>query len=116
MRTQLKIDFDVDAWDIFGESNLTGTAERNLLLAVLERATLDYVGNDKAEREAATEWIFSDNNCPDDSYQDDDEELFTFAWICTQLDLNPGEIAEKISKMPRRGNKRIAPWYFTRKG
>ena len=51
---------DVDANETFGEPNLTGTPERNLLLAILERAILDFVGNNEKEVSLAEDWIFGD--------------------------------------------------------
>jgi hypothetical protein len=34
--------------------------------------------------------------------------------VCEQLDLDAPKIAEKIKSMPRRGNRKIAPWYFSK--
>lgn len=85
--------------------NQTGTPERRLLLAILERAILDFVGNDKREVEEAEEWLFGDLENPS-------LDKFSFAWICEQLDLDLSKISGKIRMMPRRGDKKIAPWYF----
>lgn len=85
--------------------NLTGTPERNLLVAVLERALLDYVGNDVRESETAAEWLFEEGDNP--SYEE-----FTFSWICQELDLDYRKIAARIKRLPKRGERRIAPWYF----
>jgi hypothetical protein len=98
---------DIDAHEVFGTPNLTGTPERNLLMATLERAILDYVGNQEAEANAAEEWIFADEGA--ESYTND---LFTFGWVCEHLDLEPAKIADVIRNMPKRGNRRVAPWYF----
>lgn len=92
----------------FEEPNHTGSPERMLLLAVLERAILDYVGNDQKEALAAQEWIFGEPIL-------DRAEPFSFPWICRELDLIPHAVSEMIRAMPKRGNNRIAPWYFTRK-
>ncbi len=97
---------DMDAFHLFASPNLTGTPERNLLLAVLERAILDFVGNEPKERERARQWIFGDLDKP--------AEAFTFPWVCAQLDLNHFNVAGKIKAMPRRGRRRVAPWYFQR--
>jgi hypothetical protein len=56
------------------------------------------------EQEAAREWLFE---MDDSSY-----DPFTFRWVCHQLDLQPMKVLSKISKMPKRGEHRTAPWYF----
>jgi hypothetical protein len=86
---------------------MTGTPERRLLLAILERAILDFVGNDERELEQAEEWIFS-------SKKSGKVEHFSFEWVCEQLDLDAHKISEKIKAMPRRGSRKVAPWYFTK--
>ena len=96
---------DIDGFVLYGPKNLTGTPERNLMLAVLERAILDFVGNDEREVEAAQEWLFEELEEPL-------EREFSFKWICRQLDLDFRFIAEKIRQMPKRGSRRVAPWYF----
>ncbi len=99
-------EIDHDAFRLIDIPNLTGTPERRLLLAVLERAILDFVGNDQKEVTEAGEWIF-----------DDDVEAngdFSFGWICQELDLDVRHIQNKIRNMPKRGDSRIAPWYLTK--
>jgi len=96
---------DREYYQIFGAPNMTGTPERRLLLAILERAVLDYVGNDQSELEHAEQWLFGDSgrsSC----------DFFSFSWVCEQLDLDSTSIAEKIRSMPRRGTRKVAPWYF----
>ncbi len=97
---------DEDAFALFEEPNLTGTPERNLLMAILERAIRDYVGNSTQEAEEAQQWIFDNGEPP---YSE-----FSFGWICQQLDLIPERIADVIQGMPKRGEHRTAPWYFTK--
>lgn len=97
---------DGDFAHVVGEPNLTGSPERRLLLAILERAILDFVGNDLRELEHAEHWIFGENN-------EHSNEHFSFEWVCEQLDLDPGKISAKIKAMPRRGSRKVAPWYFT---
>ncbi len=92
---------------MFETPNLTGTPERRLLLAILERAMLDYVGNEDREVEEATEWIFGE-------YGSAPYDEFSFPWICEALDLDTKEILQRIKAMPRRGNNRLAPWYLTK--
>ena len=104
-----KSQIDIDAYDFYGPLNQRGTPERNMLMALLERAILDYVGNEKKEIEQAGEWIFND----DDDNEEPLEE-FSFNWVCQQLDLEPNKVAETIRLMPKRGNRRVAPWYFAK--
>ena len=99
---------DRDYTNIVGVPNMTGTPERRLLLAILERAILDYVGNDQREVEEAEIWLFGDLEAPS-------RAMFSFPWICDQLDLDIPKIAEKIRSMPRRGDRKVAPWYFSKK-
>ena len=96
---------DTTAIDSFTEPSQRGTPERNLLMAILERAILDYVGNDQKELEQATQWIFSD-------LDDEQATEFSFPWVCQQLDLDTANIANMIKAMPKRGSNRVAPWYF----
>ena len=120
---------------LYEPANQTGSPERLLLLAILERAILDYVGNDSKEAVAAREWIFGSNEpvlrpVPvgtevieidaaqknnDEFENDEDTEPFSFVWVCRELDLNPKGVAEMIRLMPKRGSHRIAPWYFSRR-
>lgn len=99
---------DQDAYTLFEAPNPTGSPERRLLLAVLERAILDYVGNDKKEVEQSEQWIFGDLDNPTNS-------PFSFPWLCRELDLDIFDIANKIRLMPKRGSSRIAPWYSDRR-
>jgi len=96
---------EMEASQLFSVPNLTGTPERNLLLAVLERAILDFIGNDPKEREQAHSWIFGDLDTMT-------AEPFTFPWVCQQLDLQPYRVAATVKRMPKRGARRIAPWYW----
>jgi hypothetical protein len=100
-------DLDRDFCQVFGAPNMTGSPERRLLLAILERAILDYVGNDPREIHEAEEWLFHSNETSARGH-------FSFPWVCEQLDLEPRKIASKIKAMPRRGNRKIAPWYFAK--
>ena len=95
---------------LYESPNPTGSPERLLLLAVLERAILDFVGNDTREAEAASSWLFDD-----DDAESPTNAPFSFAWVCRELDLNPAGVSEMVRAMPKRGKHRIAPWYFARK-
>lgn len=96
-------EIDFEAYRFIDAPNETGSPERRLLLAVVERAILDYVGNDKREAEMASDWIFDE--------EDDGETELSFAWIVRELDLNLFRVRSKIRKMPKRGSNRVAPWY-----
>lgn len=98
---------DRDFYNIVGLPNPTGSPERRLLLAILERAILDFVGNDSREVTEAEAWLFGELDNPSLAQ-------FSFPWICEQLDLNMYHIADKIRAMPRRGTRRVAPWYFSK--
>ena len=101
----LGVDREFD--NIVGQPNMTGTPERRLLLAILERAILDFVGNDERELEQAEQWLFA----PERSGKN---EHFSFEWVCEQLDLDPNRIAAKIKQMPRRGSRTAVRWYFAK--
>ena len=103
-----KIDEEVNS--VLGIDDNGSTPERRLLAALLERAILDYVGNDLAEVEAAEEWLFDWQNEEADAPMSD----FSFRWICHYLDLNPAKVAAFIKAMPKRGSHRVAPWYFNK--
>lgn len=101
------VGIDGDSEGLYDRPNMTGSPERNLLMAVLERAILDLVGNDPREAEQANDWLFGDLDNP--TYDE-----FSFPWVCQELDLDHRNIAALIRAMPKRGNSRIAPWYLTR--
>ena len=105
-----KLDEEVNS--MLGIDDHSSTPERRLLAALLERAILDFVGNDTSEVEAAEEWLFD--------WQSEDADVpmqdFSFRWICHYLDLNPTKVAAFIKAMPKRGSHRVAPWYFCKTG
>jgi hypothetical protein len=101
-RDAFEYDSQDDEFEIFAGYNPTGSPERRLLLGILERAILDYVGNDAREAEHAKSWIHSSDTMEDD---------FSFSWICAQLDLDPSNTAKYITSLPKRGSSRVAPWY-----
>lgn len=63
--------------------------ERNLLVAMLHRALLDYFGSRQLDREDAEEWLFEES---------DERDAFSFEWVCAQLDLNPNDVLTRINK------------------
>jgi len=93
--------------DTYDEPNATGSPERRLILAVLERAMLDLAGNNRKDSEEAEAWIF---NPPTETPYPE----FSFPWVCEQLDLDQTEISKQIKAMPKRGESRLAPWYLMR--
>ena len=101
---------DEEVISMLGIDDHSSTPERRLLAALLERAILDYVGNDSSEVDAAQEWLFDwqleDANAP--------MRDFSFRWVCHYLDLNAVKVAAFIKAMPKRGSHRVAPWYFNK--
>lgn len=64
--------------------------ERELLIAVLDRAVVDYHGAKGEMRLSAAEWIFGN---PESS------ETFSFCWVCEYLDLRPKCIRQEIERL-----------------
>jgi hypothetical protein len=102
------ITFSTDADSAYGEAQDGGLPERRLLLAMLERSILDFVGNDPREVESAAEWLFADSG----KELDEGGEPFSFAWVCEGLDLDPSRVSAFVRSLPKRGSRRVAPWYF----
>lgn len=98
-------EIDLDADKLFDIPGQGGSPEKRLLVAILERAVLDYVGNDRKEVEQASQWLFGDLSC-------NVPQAFSFPWVCSELGLPIDRIVHKIRAMPRRGSRRVAPWYF----
>ena len=109
MSTNNSIEIDGTALGIISIPNERGTPERRLLLAVLERAILDFVGNEVKEATAAAEWLFAD-----EAIEDENSDEFSFSWICNYLDIDRSGVLSHIKALPKRGNKKIAPWYFAK--
>ena len=80
--------------------------EKNLLVAMLERALLDYLGNQRVETEEAYEWMYSDADINDE---------FSFNWICMHLDLCPSDVRENVQAMRRRGETGASRWWGIRR-
>jgi hypothetical protein len=111
-KTDRIINFDYNS-PLNIEPSAYGTPERNLLMSMLERAILDYVGNDTRDVDQATEWIFGSDLESSDT-NEDSLTPFSFIWTCRELDLDPKFVSTTIKAMPRRGKNRVAPWYFTK--
>jgi len=102
--------FNSDESTVFDiSSSKRSTPEGRLIIAVLERSVLDYIGNEKNESIAAEEWFFKSN---DSEYGDYPE--FSLEWVCQELDLNVNHVRSVIARMPKRGDKRVAPWYISK--
>jgi hypothetical protein len=101
-----------DGNHLFDMPSYSSSPERRLLLAVLERAILDFVGNDSRELDYASEWIFKSDSELEDGYPGKQDGGFSFDFVCSELDLDPKRIRRCIQAMPKRGHHRIAPWYF----
>lgn len=97
---------DTEISAALGISHGSGSPERRLLAAMLERAILDFVGNDSKEIEEAEEWLFGSFEQP--------YAPFTFPWLCQELDLDIKQVKQDIHRMPKRGTQRVAPWYFSK--
>jgi hypothetical protein len=90
------------------------TPETSLLIAILERAILDYAGNYKEPwrrkniKAEAESWLFE--------WDDEDtaiEHPFSFPWVCEQLNLNPSEVLKGMvdvlnEEKPRHTASRIS--------
>ena len=70
-----------------GISNLP---ELELLIAILDRAVLDYCGREGELHEKAKAWIFTEGNF---------EDPFSFNSICSHLRLDPSAVIERIEKL-----------------
>ena len=84
----------------------TKLPERNLLVAMIERALLDYFGNQALDRTEAATWLFSEAQ---------PEEPFSFHWVCGQLDLDPVDVATHLRKIKPRGDLRPQQWWGMRR-
>ncbi|MCB0345267.1 MAG: hypothetical protein KDD66_09110 [Bdellovibrionales bacterium] len=68
--------------------------ERELLVAVLQRAILDYVGTGQLLSSEAGDWLF-----------DEGDGDFSFAWVCGHLGLEPNAVRSNLHRL-RLGSKR----------
>jgi hypothetical protein len=65
------------------------TPERELLIAVLDRAVLDFCGREGELHEKAKEWIFGEIDI-------ESSESFSFSTICEHLGLDPSALRKRI--------------------
>jgi len=80
--------------------------ERNLLVAMLERALLDFFGNQELEKQEAEDWLF-DNSSADDE--------FSFAWICDHLGLDQKLVLARLLVMRPTGQITAGHWWGIRR-
>ena len=66
------------------------SAERELLIATLDRAVLDYYGTSQETKEEAEEWLFGES---------DSSIAFSFTWICEHLKLEPAALRRRIQAL-----------------
>ena len=71
------------------KTNKIPAPERELLIAVLDRAVLDYCGREGELHEKARDWIFLES---------DYEDVFSFASICYHLGLDQSALRRQINK------------------
>jgi len=82
--------YDRNTKNILGEQ--TTLAEKKLLIAVLKRAVLDYLGGSRSESVDARSWIFSggrNGRVPE----------FSFAWVCEQLCFDLERTRDQIKEL-----------------
>lgn len=61
--------------------------ERELLIATLDRAVLDYYSNNQELKDLAAEWLFDDT---------ESSHIFSFNWICDHLGIEPWSVRRRI--------------------
>ena len=82
---------DIDFEDLLQSREWMSVPERRLLFAILERAVRDALGNHPAEAREAAEWIFSPPV--------DQPELFSFQWICEELEVDIPRFLANVERM-----------------
>jgi len=78
------------------------SAEKNLLVALLERAVHDFFGNQQDEKVEAREWLFDDAG---------ENDAFSFDWVCMHLDLNSAAVRSQLRQMRPRGDMHVGQWW-----
>jgi hypothetical protein len=63
------------------------TPERELLIAILDRAVLDFCGREGELHERARDWLFGET---------DPENLFSFEAICEHLGINTSALRKRV--------------------
>lgn len=84
----------ISAYDIVSTKEFLSSRpllpERELLVATLDRAVLDYYGSNEEIREEAGEWLFG---------QLEATQIFSFNWICEHLGLEAKEVRSQIQQL-----------------
>ena len=81
---------------------VSASPERELLIAALDRAVLDYFGAKGEIQLDADEWIFGDA---------DASEAFTFDWVCEHLGLSASAVRLRIRSHRKPGsNSQVYSW------
>ena len=105
------------------DDNTVQVPERQLLAAVLKRALFDYFGDDKTEKDLAAAWLFEEACPPEPVVRmpevrlaevgiSEDPALFSFKWVCDQLDINPCLFLERLRNVRPRGSRRPQEWWY----
>jgi hypothetical protein len=83
----------------FVSSSVAAVPERGLLIAILDRAVLDYFETPPGDSSDAEEWLFGDS---------DPTELFSFQWVCDLLKLDPEALRRRIRYLCLTNNFSVA--------
>lgn len=86
------INIQVESSDHFQPEN----PEKKLLYALLRRAVLDYLGNDRVLREEAERWFFARSS-------EIDPEGYSFRWVCSQLEIVPEDFIRRLRAVSSLG-------------
>lgn len=88
-----------------GEENSLRLPEHNLLIALLNRALLDYLGSSGEEHRHAADWLFA---------EDDSDDTFSYRWVCEHLGLEPDFLLGGVRVMREESNGKVKRWYLQR--
>jgi hypothetical protein len=64
--------------------------ERELLVATLDRAVLDYYGSNQEISEEAADWLFENT---------ESERVFSFNWVCEHLGIEAEEVRNRVGRL-----------------
>ncbi len=69
--------------------------EHELLVAILDRAVLDFYSRRDALRGPAQEWLFE---------AEEDDGMFSFEWICQHLGLDSEAVRKRVAELQLSSN------------